>query len=155
MCIRLTLLLLLQGEQHWKWLENLKVYYELSKFGYYKIRNNWSTIYILNCPFSKLFAKQSWHWCSYKTKRLVYCYKVRAFSYYTYLNILYIIIYYYYIYYILLLYILYIIYIIYYYIYYYTFLNIFYNLFEGIDICLTQQLRCPWVSDKVEWYFKY
>jgi len=127
MCIRLTLLLLLQGELHWTWLENLKVYYELSKFGYYKIRNNWSTIHFPNYLFSKLFVKQSWRWCSYKTKRLVYCYKVRAF---------------------LLLYLLFVI-------IHNTLSNIFYNLFEGIDISLTQQLRCPWVSDKVEWYFDY
>jgi len=36
MCIRLKLLLFLQGELHRMRLENLKVRYELSKFGYYR-----------------------------------------------------------------------------------------------------------------------
>jgi len=34
MCVKLMLLLILQGELCWMWLENLNVLRELSKFGY-------------------------------------------------------------------------------------------------------------------------
>jgi len=48
MCVKLLLLLILQGEMYWMCLENLKVLHELSISGYYKIEN-W-----LNLTFSKL-----------------------------------------------------------------------------------------------------
>ena len=48
MCVKLLLLLILQGEMYWMCLENLKVLHELSMSGYYKIEN-W-----LNLTFSKL-----------------------------------------------------------------------------------------------------
>ena len=48
MCVKLTLLLFLQGELHWMWLENLNVRHELSKFGYYRIEKR------SKLPFYKL-----------------------------------------------------------------------------------------------------